>query len=64
MNITLISVLKMVFNIYQKHVYFNAFQIGHSTLNSVSSVKTTANWVLGREKHFCISRYHHSHWLL
>lgn len=58
MNIPLIRVLKMVFLIYQKHMSFDVFQIGHSTLNSVSSVKTTAKLSLGeRKKHFCISRY-------
>lgn len=45
-NITLIMPLKkMVFPLYQKHMHFNVFQISHSTLSSVSSVKTTVRHI-------------------
>lgn len=55
MNISLIRVLKMVFLIYQKHMSLHAFHIGHSTLNSVSSVKTTAKLSLGERKNIFAS---------
>lgn len=36
---------KMGFPLYQKHKHFNVFQISHSTLSSVSSVKTTVRHI-------------------
>lgn len=55
LTLTITLILKMVFLIYQKHMSFDAFQIDHSTLNSVSSVKTTAKLSLGESKNIFAS---------